>query len=571
MKAGAGLPALLRRPRIQLFARLAANGAVQALCAAATAWTSQRAFDAWIMERRPAPWPPAVLATLLLGLYVVMSALRMSERVTAERLAQSYVRAVRLALFDRLGRLSPSRLQERGRGPHLLRFIGDLAALRQWLSLGLARLAVAGLSLPVLLAALAFIAPFVAALLVPVMMLGVVAALALAPRMRAAVRETRRRRARLTTFADESIASVATMQAFGRLKVERRRLAHRSQRLASAMVMRARMIGALRAAADATKGVATVTVLAGGAFVVHAGRATPGTMVAAMAVLGLYLPLLRDLARAHQYWQGYAVSRQNLGRFLTPAEADGSLVRGARTLRCERGEIVVEGLEVAASLAGVTATARAGQRVAILGGDGAGKSTLLGVIARLLDADAGRVLIDGVDLRECRLASVRAAVALVAPELPLMRGTLEHNLRYRCPDAPREELERVMRMTGVEELARRSREGLARRVAAGGANLSASERQRVMLARVLLGAPRILLLDVTPLGPVNSAIFSRIVDSFEGTVLMVTHELATAQRCDWVWHLERGALVAQGEAARLLRPGERSYAALSASTLRAVA
>ena len=571
MTAGQTLPPLLRAPRGRLFAWLAANGVAQALCAAATGWASQRAFDAWILERGAAPWPPAALGALLLALYAAMSALRMCERVTAERLAQSYVRAVRIALFDRLGRLSPRRLQQRGRGPHLLRFIGDLAALRQWLSLGLARLAVAGLSLPVLLAALAFIVPFVAALLLPVVVLGTVATLALGPRTRAAVRETRRRRARLTTLADESIASLATMQAFGRLKGERHRLARRSERLARAMVARSRMLGALRAAADTTAGVATLAVLAGGALAVRTGHATPGAMVAAMAVLGLYLPLLRDVARAHQYWQGYAVSRQNLRRFLAPAQGDGSLVRGRRSLRCERGEIVVEGLQVGGALAGVSATARAGQRIAVLGAQGAGKSTLLGVIARLLDADAGRVLIDGTDVRECRLASVRAAVALVAPELPLMRGTLEHNLRYRYPDAPREELERAMRLAGIEELLRRYPEGMARRIAAAGANLSAGERQRVMLARALLGGPRILLLDVAPLDPANAAIFDRVVASFEGTVLMVTHDLAGAGRADWVWHLERGALVEQGEASRLLRPGERAHGALCANPLRAVA
>ncbi|HEX6361805.1 MAG TPA: ABC transporter ATP-binding protein, partial [Albitalea sp.] len=567
------LPAPLDGRRKRLFAELVAIGAVQAACMAAAAWASQRAFDAWILERAAGGWSAAALGSALLAAYLAVAGLAMRERVTAERLGQSYVRAVRVALFDRLGRLAPRRIHQRSRGGHLLRFIGDLSALQQWLSLGLARLVVAGVTLTIVLAALAFIAPIVAALVVPVLALGAAATLALGPGTRAAAREARRRRARIAASSDENIAAIATVQAFGQLGRERERLVRRSRRLARAMVTRARMVGAMRAVTDVTAGLATIAILAVGAYGVGMGIATPGAVISAMAVLGLCLPMLRDLERVHEYWQDFAVSRDNLRRFLEEDERRAPLLRGQRHLPCAHGEIRIEELCVEGALAGVSATARAGQHVALVGSHGAGKSTLLGVIARLLDADSGGVRIDGVEISECRLSSVRAIVGLVSPDLPLMRGTLEHNLRYRCPDAPVQELERVMALTGADEIVRRSPRGLATRVVDGGTNLSAGERQRVALARALLGSPRILLLDAADahLDAHAAAVFDRAVDSFHGTVLMVTHDLARARRADWVWHLERGRVVGEGPPSRLLHEGASAHGLLCPAVLRTVA
>jgi ABC-type multidrug transport system fused ATPase/permease subunit len=564
------LPPTLAGRRRRLFAGLVANGATQAACMAAAAWASQHAFDTWVLGRAAPGDSAARLATLLLLAYVAMAWLGFRERITAERLGQHYVRAVRVALFDRLGRSAPRGIHARSRGGHLLRFIGDLSALHEWVSRGLARLVVAGVTVPLLLASLAIVAPFVAALVVPVIALGAAATLALGPRMREAARQARRRRARLAAISEENIAAIATLQAFGQLGRERERLVRRSRGLASAMVTRARTVGALRAVTDLTAGLATLAILAAAAWGVHGGEATPGAVVSAMAVLGLALPRLRDLGRVHELWQDYSVSRDNLGRFLDEDSRRPALARGEQRLACRAGEVRLEGLRVQGALEDVHAVARPGERVAIVGRHGAGKSTLLGVIARLLDADGGRVRVDGMDLALCRISSVREAVGMVGPDLPLLRGTLEYNLRYRQPRAPEAELRRVMALTGVDEIAARHPLGLAMRVADGGANLSAGERERVKLARALLGHPRILLLDAAdgPLDAHSATLFDRVVESFQGTVLMVTHDPVRARRADRVWHLDAGRLVADSAPAAVLA---KAAGALRAAELRPVA
>lgn len=522
---------------------------------AAAAWASQQAFDAWVLGHAAGAAPVTRLAALLLLAYAVVAWLGYRERIAAERLGQGYVIDVRLALFDRLGRSAPRGIHARSRGGHLLRFLGDLSALQQWASRGLARLMVAGVTLVLLLASLAVVAPFVALLVMPAIGLGAAATLALGPRLREAGRQARRGRSRLAALSEQHISGLATVQAFGQLGRERKRLMRGSRRVSRAMLRRARVVGALRAVVDLTAGFATLAILAAAAWAVGAGQATPGAVVSAMTVLGLALPRLRDLGRVHELWQDCAVSRENLRRFLHDDDgARPALARGRDRLACADGEVRLEDLSVEGALQSLSAVAHPGERVAIVGRHGAGKSTLLGVIARLLDADGGRVLVDGMDLAHCRMSSVRRAVGMVGPDLPLLRGTLEHNLRYRAPQAGDEELRRVMALTGVDEIAAGHPLGLAMRVADGGTNLSTGERSRVMLARALLGDPRILLLDAADatLDARAAELFDAVVDSFPGTVLMVTHDCVRARRADRVWHLEAGRLLGDGEPAAAL-------------------
>ena len=144
---------------------------------------------------------------------------------------------------------------------------------------------------------------------------------------------------------------------------------------------------------------------------------------------------------------------------------------------------------------------------------------------------------------------------MVSPDLPLLRGTIDRNLRYRCPDAPQAEIERVKALCGLDTLLEELPEGAATRLAEGGANLSPGQRQRIALARAIVGQPRLLLLDEAEsnLDPQSALALDRVLSGYRGTVLMVTHRpdrLATADR---IWHLEDGRLVEAGTPQALAR------------------
>jgi ABC-type multidrug transport system fused ATPase/permease subunit len=446
--------------------------------------------------------------------------LRSRERIDAERLGQSYVHVLRLTLFERLSSLAPRALEQRSQGGVMLRFVGDLNAVKQWVSLGLSRLIVAGTFVVGALAALAIVN------------------LALAAAVGAV---------RIAANVNEKVASIGVVQVFGQADREKRRIKRQSRRLRSAMVDRARVIGRMRGLAEAAGAMASAAVLLVGAIEVGAGRASPGTIVAAMALVGLLVAPLRDLGRVQEYWHNSRVSLEKMEGFLaTPARMRDD--PGAPDLDPGPGRLEMDAVELEGSLGGASAVAEPGSVVALVGPNGAGKSSLLAVVARLIDPDAGRVLLDGQDLSQRNLESVRRAVSMVGPDLPLLRGTVERNLRYRSPDAPEEELMRVWSLCGLDEVLADLPDGLETKVRDGGKNLSAGQRQRIALGRALLGDPQVLLLDEADANLDAGArdVVDRVIreQGRRSTVIVVSHRAEVLEWADVIWRMDGGRLVA---------------------------
>lgn len=549
------LPGILEGGSSRLWARLVGNGLAQALAAVATTLLVRHTFDGWLnTHRQPADLPALGWVGTGLAMIVVLRAwLRARERADAERLGQEYVYQVRLAVFDRLGALAPRVLQRRRRGSLMLRFVGDLSALRQWVSLGLARLTVAGMTAGIALVALGWMNRILALAAGLILAGGAVAALALAKPLRAAVRESRRRQSALAANVNEKIAAMAAVQLCNQGQRERRHIARQGRRLRDAMVERARIGGWLRAITEATSGLAVATVVLLGALEVASGTTTPGTVVGAMTIVGLLLPALRDLGRVHEYWHGFQVASERIERFLELPNLVNERPN-APDLTVERGQLELRQVSVTGVFEDLNVVAPAGGVIAIVGPNGAGKSTLLALAARLLDPDQGEVRLDGRDFARHSLASVRRAVGMVSAELPLLKGSIARNLRYRWPEAPLEEVERVCALCGVDELLAELPEGAQTRLLEDGKNLSPGQRQRIALARALLGDPALLLLDEVEanLDTRAEAVVDRVLARHCGTVLMVTHRRDRLFRADEIWHVADGRLVESGPPLKLL-------------------
>jgi ABC-type multidrug transport system fused ATPase/permease subunit len=262
-----------------------------------------------------------------------------------------------------------------------------------------------------------------------------------------------------------------------------------------------------------------------------------------MAIVALLVPALRDLSRVYEYWQESRVSSQKIRSFLnTPSLVYE--VRNAPDLKPGPGRLEFYGVGLSGIVNEVTTLAEPGAIVALVGPNGAGKSTLMSLAARLIDPDEGRILLDGQDLAKHSLTSVRRAIGMVSPDLPLLRGTVNKNLRYRWPKAPEEEVNRVRAMCGIDEVLAELPEGDQTRVTEGGGNLSLGQRQRIALARALLGNPSILLLDEADAHLDSNAnrILKRILDEYTGTVLWVTHNPERLAKADIIWRMENGRL-----------------------------
>lgn len=548
------LPRLSADGRGWTLAGLIINGLLQAAATIATALLIRAVFDGFITPAgAPAETGILWLGAGLIGAAVAAALLRLRERIDAERLGQDYVYQVRGLMFDQLARLVPRALQQRSRGGILLRFTGDLAAIRQWISLGIARLSVAGVVTVGTLALLALLNLRLALLVGVALVCGAGIAFLLGRPLEAKVREARKRQGYLAGNINEKVASIAVVQVHNQGDRERRRLDRQSRRLRSALLGRARWAGSVRAVSEATARLATSAALLLGAAEVARGAATPGTVVAAMTVVGLLVPPIRDLGRAFEYWKKARVSRSQLeGFFAIPYLVKEK--KGAVRLRRGKGRLTFDRVSLSPAVRRISATAEPGSTIAIVGANGAGKSTLLWLAARLLDPDKGRILLDDQPLSGVRLASLRRAIGIVGPGLPLLRGTVASNLRYRDPRASAAEVARVTRLCGVDEVLAELPDGAETRLADEGSNLSVGQRHRIALARGMLGEPRLLLLDEPDanLDPRSLAAFREVLRNYPHTVLMVTHDIDSLLCADEVWCLEQGRLVESGKPRRLL-------------------
>ncbi len=549
------IPRAISGNRRWFLTRLVINGFCQAAATVANALLVEMAFDKLITTVNPG-LNNKLLWQIGLGLAaaaIVTALLRVLERADAERIGQDYAYEIRMILYERLISLAPRALQNRSQGGVMLRFVGDLTALRQWVSLGLARLTVALTTTVVSLAALSIVSTPLALTVGLVLAIGGLSSLKLGKRMQSVAQESRRRLSNLAANINEKVASIAVVQVFGQSQREKKRIARQSRRLEKAMVDRAMVAGQLRGITEGTAAIASGAALIVGALEVSAGRTSVGVVVAAMTIVGLLVPPLRDLGRVQEYWHNSRVALQKVEQFLkTPSLVTQKA--NAPELDLGNGRLEFDGVSLEGSLHKVSAIAQPGQIVALVGPNGAGKSTLISLAARLIDPDEGVIRLDGQDLAQHSLKSVRQAIGMAGPDLPLLRGTVAKNLRYRWRNAPVEEITRVWQLCGIDEVLAELSQGEETKVSEGGKTLSAGQRQRIALARAILGNPPLLLLDEVDanLDAQATAIVDRVLAEHKGTVLIITHRKERLLCADVIWYLENGRLIETGSPEVLL-------------------
>ena len=480
----------------------------------------------------------------LLACTGVAAGLRLLEQVDAERLGQEYVHRVRMVLYDQMSKFAPRSFSRRSSGASVLRFVSDLSSLRRWVSLGLARIVVAGVVTLLSIGFLAYLDPYLAVGSLLILLFGLAGNLRLGPQLHRAVSEARRLRGRLAGNINEKIRSFTVLQAFNQVKRERKRFNNQSRQLRDAMVRRAFASGLMRIVTEGSTAASMGLVLSLGALEVFKGMTTAGNVVAAMAVVGFLSNAFRDLGRVHEYRQSARVSEKKILEFLQTRTMRGRS-KALPALQVGPGEIEFRKIGLAGILDNFSAIAPGGSRVALIGPNGAGKSTVLQIAARLIDPDAGQILVDGQDLLKCNLESVRSAIGIVSPDLPLLRGSFGYNLRYRWPCATQTELDRIKNLCGLDELIDSLEGGEEFRIQEAGQNLSLGQRHRLAIARALLGDPALLIIDEIDanLDEHVGEIINRIMDEFKGTILMVSRSEVRLARAEYLWFIDQGKLI----------------------------
>jgi ABC-type multidrug transport system fused ATPase/permease subunit len=468
----------------------------------------------------------------------------------AETAGYNVVRDLRMMMYRHLQGMTPRQFQGRARGGLLLRFLGDLSMTRMWISRGVLGGMIAGLVLIGTLTVLFFFSVWMTLAIIAAISAGAAASFVAGQRMRQATRIMRRRRSLVMSNLDEQLNAQPVVQVFGRSAGEYARLSHQNDELTRALIRVARLRGYLRGVATAFSLLALGAVLTVGLFEVRHGTASIGTVIGFVVVTRQLSAPVRTLGLAHDYWHRAQVSVGKIKEYLRSSTRDMDS-NGHGPLKVRQGAIEFSSVTVNGSLHDVNLRIRAGEVVAVTGDGGSGKSTLLGLVSRTIDPDQGCIMIDRQVVAKTSLRSAARWIGAMGPELPLMRGSLWRNLTYAAPNASEEEVERVLGATGLDDMLLDLPYGLQTWVTEGGLNLSKSQRQRIALARALMGNPPILLLDEPTLGLDTAAkeIFAAMLSRFHGTVLLATQDPQELALADKIVVLSRGniAEVISGE------------------------
>lgn len=331
----------------------------------------------------------------------------------------------------------------------------------------------------------------------------------------------------------------------------------------------ARSLHLLNAGQEFIMNAGLLAMLAATAWMVSQGSLQIGDLTAAMLLLfNLYRPL-NILGWAWREIKQGAVDLEKLYGLLTmvPEVRDAP---DAQVLGEARGEVRFENVSFAhegrsVGVEDISFEVAPGRKVAFVGISGAGKSTLLKLLFRFYDVDAGRVCIDGKDVRDLTQASLRAALGLVPQDVVLFNDTLRANVAYGRPDASEADIREALRRAQLLDFVEALPQGLETRVGERGLKLSGGEKQRVGIARVILNDPPVLVLDeaTSALDSATEAAVQEALDEAARgrTTLMVAHRLSTVQGADEIIVLKAGRIIERGNHDKLLAKGGE-YAAM---------
>ena len=499
-----------------------------------------------------------LLALSFIALFVVSSI----QSYTLSWVGQKVLATLREDLFRHLQQLPLGFHDKRIVGVTVSRVINDVAEINELLSQGVITLLGDAVVLVGIIFIMLSMSPKLALLTFTILPLMVIATWIFSRQARTAFRATRSKVAAVVGDLAEDINGMRAIQAFTREKATQDRFEQVNRENRNAYINAMNLSFVFLPTIEFLGMLATVIVLWFGGHLVLNETVTLGVMVAFLTYVSRFFQPIQELSRIYTTFQSAMAGGEQVVKLLdTPVEIEDK--PGAAALADIKGLIEFRNVsfkyreELPEVLHGIDLTIPPGKTAALVGPTGAGKTTIASLIARFYDVSGGAITIDGQDIRDVTLLSLRQQVRVISQDPFLFSRSIAENIKYGKPDASDKEMFEAARLANAHEFISKLPEGYQTKVLEGGVNLSQGQRQLISIARALLTDPRILILDesTASIDSVTEGMLQQAIGRLLAgrTAIVIAHRLSTVRMADRIFVIDGGRIVEQGSHTDLLQ------------------
>ncbi len=474
--------------------------------------------------------------------------------------AQRFVFALRGRLFAHMQRLSLRFHDSQRTGDLTARLTHDIQSIQDLLTNGVTILGNSGFLVVAMLGLMFWLDWRFALLALSVVPFLLLTVFRYTIRIKRATRQARKSTGLMAALAQETLASVRIVQGLAQEDQIDERFQARSEGYLEAYLESVRYQARVGPMVDLIASVGLIIVIWYGSMQVLSKRLSTGDVLIFFAYITSFYNPIKAFARLTNLYNRASVGVERIVEVLAEQSelTDRKEARRAPPFRgnLEFRDVSFEYMPGQPVLSGINLTIKAGERIAVVGATGAGKSTLVSLVPRLYDPTDGAVCIDGEDIRNYKLQSLREQVSLVLQDSLLFSGTIRENIAFGCPSASDEQIVAAAISANAEEFIRRLPEGYDTPVAERGTTLSGGQKQRVAIARAVLRDAPILILDEPTTGldaEAERIVMEALEKAAAGrTTLMIAHRLSTVRLADRIVVIDRGRIAEKGTHAELV-------------------